>query len=112
MAPGMHPCQGPGPGPNRFDMLSALDAWVDKGTAPTRVIASHSTNGVVDRTRPLCPYPQVAKYTGSGSIDAAENFVCGPPSPPAVASAGQPAAARAAYVPPKTPWGDPDIAGN
>ncbi|HKF67895.1 MAG TPA: tannase/feruloyl esterase family alpha/beta hydrolase, partial [Vicinamibacterales bacterium] len=76
MAPGMHHCQGTGPGPNRFDMVTALDEWVDKGTAPTRVVATHATNGVIDRTRPLCPYPQVAKYTGRGSVDAAENFQC------------------------------------
>ena len=41
-----------------------------------RVLASHTTNGVVDRTRPLCPHPQVARYVGGGSIDAAENFRC------------------------------------
>ncbi len=76
MAPGMHHCMGNGPGPNRFDMLTALDTWVDKGIAPTRVVASHATQGVVDRTRPLCVYPQVAKYKGTGSIDAAENFEC------------------------------------
>ena len=116
MAPGMHHCQGTGPGPNRFDMLSALDAWVDKGTAPSRVVAAHSTNNVVDRTRPLCPYPQVAKYKGAGSIDAAENFVCASPenaqasAPPSQSSAAP--ARQAAYVPPKTAWGDPDLSGN
>lgn len=76
MAPGMHHCQGNGPGPNTFDMLTALEQWVERGTAPSRIIASHSTAGVVDRTRPLCPYPQVARYVGSGSIDAAESFRC------------------------------------
>jgi feruloyl esterase len=86
MVAGMHHCQGNGPGPNRFDMLSALDEWVERGTAPSRVVASHATNGVVERTRPLCPYPQVAKYTGHGSIDAAENFVCAN-AEPRVASA-------------------------
>jgi feruloyl esterase len=75
MAPGMAHCQG-GVGPNSFDMLTALEEWVEKGQPPARVIASHSADGKVDRTRPLCPYPQVAQYTGSGSIDAAENFVC------------------------------------
>ena len=76
MVPGMHHCQGNGPGPNTFDALAALDAWVERGVAPARIVASHATAGVVDRTRPLCPYPQVAKYVGSGSIDAAENFQC------------------------------------
>jgi feruloyl esterase len=49
---------------------------VDKGVAPEKMVASHSTNGKVDRTRPVCPYPQVAKYKGSGSIDEAANFTC------------------------------------
>jgi len=75
MAPGMAHCRG-GDGPNTFDVLSALDEWVEKGKAPDRIIASHSTDGNVDRTRPLCPYPQVAKHTGSGSIDDAANFEC------------------------------------
>jgi feruloyl esterase len=75
MAPGMGHCRG-GDGPNTFDMLTALEQWVEQGKAPDEVIASHSTNGNVDRTRPLCPYPQVARYTGTGSIDDAANFVC------------------------------------
>ena len=113
MAPGMHHCMGNGPGPNRFDMLSALDAWVDTGVAPTRVVASHSTGGVVDRTRPLCPYPQMARYKGAGSIDAAENFECAAPgtTQAAPAAPAQRADARS-YAPPKTPWGDPDLSGN
>jgi len=75
MAPGMLHCAG-GPGPNSFDALGALEQWVEQGRAPSQITASHSTNGVVDRTRPLCPYPQVASYSGSGSIDAAASFVC------------------------------------
>src|SRR6185436_7755506 len=66
LVPGMHHCSG-GPGPNQFDMLTQLENWVEKGVAPTQVIASHSTNNQVDRTRPLCPHPQVATYKGSGS---------------------------------------------
>jgi tannase/feruloyl esterase len=57
-------------------MVSALEQWVEHGKAPDRIIASHSTNGIVDRTRPLCPYPQVAAYTGTGSTDDASSFVC------------------------------------
>ena len=75
MAPGMAHCGG-GEGPNTFDMVTALEQWVEQGQAPDRIIASHSTNGVVDRTRPLCPYPQVATYKGHGSTDEAANFVC------------------------------------
>jgi feruloyl esterase len=78
MVPGMAHCGG-GEGPNTFDTVTALDRWVEKGQAPTQIIASHSTNGVVDRTRPLCPYPQIAKYQGSGSIDEASNFACKAP---------------------------------
>ena len=64
-------------GPEKFDPLPYLERWVEQGVAPARIIASNITAaGVVDRTRPLCPHPQVAVYTGSGSIDAAENFVC------------------------------------
>ena len=72
-APGMAHCGG-GEGPNTFDALTALEQWREQGKAPTEIIASHLTNGKVDRTRPLCPYPQVATYKGTGSIDQAENF--------------------------------------
>ena len=75
MVPGMHHCGG-GPGPNSFDMLPALEAWVEKGVAPQQVTASHLTDGKVDRTRPLCSHPHVATYKGSGSVDEAESFVC------------------------------------
>lgn len=75
MVPGMAHCSG-GEGPNVFDALSALEQWREKGVAPTSILATHSTNGSVDRSRPLCPYPQIAKYTGTGSVDQAQNFVC------------------------------------
>jgi feruloyl esterase len=75
MVPGMAHCGG-GEGPNTFDMLTALEQWVEHDQAPTRIIATHATNGQVDRTRPLCPYPQFASYTRSGSTDDAANFVC------------------------------------
>ena len=75
MAPGMAHCGG-GEGPNTFDMVTALEQWVEQGKAPDQIIASHATGGVVDRTRPLCPYPQVATYKGSGSTDEAASFVC------------------------------------
>src|SRR5262249_31912486 len=75
MAPGMGHCGG-GEGPNAFDMVTALEQWGEHGKAPERIIASHATDRRVDRTRPLCPYPQIATYTGSGSTDEAVNFVC------------------------------------
>ena len=65
--------------PNVFDKVGALERWVEQGKAPDSWIASHSTDGKVDRTRPLCAYPQVAKYKGTGSIDDAANFVCSAP---------------------------------
>ena len=73
--PGMAHCGG-GPGPNTFDALAALNTWVETGAAPDSIPASHSTNGQVDRTRPLCAYPAVAHYNGTGSIDDAANFSC------------------------------------
>ena len=75
MAPGMAHCRG-GDGPNTFDALTALETWVEKGQAPAQIIASHSSSGKLNRTRPLCAYPMVAKYDGTGSIDDAANFVC------------------------------------
>jgi feruloyl esterase len=53
-----------------------MEQWVEQGKAPTQIIAAHSAAGKVDRTRPVCPYPQVAHYVGSGSIDDASNFSC------------------------------------
>jgi feruloyl esterase len=75
MAPGMTHCSG-GEGPFAFDPMSLIEPWVEKGKAPDRIVAAHLTQGKPDRTRPLCPYPQTAQYTGSGSSDDASNFVC------------------------------------
>jgi feruloyl esterase len=84
LAPGMGHCSG-GPGPNQFDHLTALEQWIEKGVAPDKMIASHIVNGKVDRTRPLCLYPQVARWKGTGSTDEAANFTCvadtGPAAP-------------------------------
>lgn len=95
MVPGMEHCAG-GPGPNAFgqglaqlpplsnapehDVLSALERWVEEGKAPERIVAVKWVNddpaqGIV-RTRPLCVYPKVAVYDGSGSTDDASNFKC------------------------------------
>jgi feruloyl esterase len=75
MVPGMGHCQG-GPGTDVFDKVAVIDQWVTSGVKPRSIVASHMTNGVVDRTRPVCAYPTVARYTGSGSTDDAANFRC------------------------------------
>jgi len=81
LVPGMQHCGG-GPGPAKFDMVSALEQWVEHGAAPDRVLASHVTaTGAVDRTRPLCAYPMEAQWNGTGSTDEAQNFVCAAPKP-------------------------------
>jgi feruloyl esterase len=65
--------------PNTFDMQAPLEQWVERGIAPQEIIATHSTNGVVDRLRPLCPSPMVAVYKGKGDTNDAANFVCRDP---------------------------------
>ena len=57
-------------------MLSALVQWVEKGIAPDYIIASHITDDRVDLTRPICPYPKIARWNGKGSSDDAKNFPC------------------------------------
>jgi feruloyl esterase len=75
MVPGMAHCGG-GVGPDRNDAVTAVIDWVEKGQAPDHLIATKVTNGQPVRTRPLCPYPQVARYKGQGSIDDAASFSC------------------------------------
>ncbi len=75
MVPGMAHCRG-GPGTDQFDMQTAIEAWVEQGQAPTQIEAQHIENGQVTRTRPLCPYPQTAKYDGNGDINNISNFSC------------------------------------
>lgn len=78
MAPGMGHC-GAGEGPNVFDTVTAVEQWREHGKAPAEIIASRIEDGRVVRTRPLCPFPQLAQYKGSGSTDQAENFACKAP---------------------------------
>jgi feruloyl esterase len=79
MMPGVGHCGG-GEGPSLPDPMPALEQWVEHGKAPDQIQATHLAGyGKIDRTRPLCPYPQVAKYKGSGSTDDAVNFVCAMP---------------------------------
>lgn len=75
MMPGVLHCGG-GAGPSQFDPLAIVMDWVENGKAPDRIVATRRVDGKPVRTRPLCPYPQVAKYSGSGSIDDAANFRC------------------------------------
>ncbi len=75
LAPGVNHCGG-GTGPDQFDALAALEGWVERGVAPERMVAAHLTHGAVDRTRPLCAYPRVAKYAGQGNTEDAANFAC------------------------------------
>nr|WP_246448014.1 tannase/feruloyl esterase family alpha/beta hydrolase [Novosphingobium flavum] len=89
MVPGMDHCRG-GPGTDLFggaggdapeadaghDLLSALEDWVLKGRAPARVVAVRQEGGVTVRSRPLCAWPAEAVWTGRGSTDRAENFIC------------------------------------
>ncbi|MBI2689878.1 MAG: tannase/feruloyl esterase family alpha/beta hydrolase [Acidobacteria bacterium] len=75
MVPGMFHCGG-GPGCGSVDWLAAVMDWVEKGVAPERLVGAHMEKGQATRTRPLCPYPQVARYKGSGNVDDAANFAC------------------------------------
>lgn len=90
LAPGMYHCDG-GPGPDVFDDLTALEEWVERGLPPERMVAYKAelpdgyralhgnvlpVDVAVERSRPLCAYPDVARYQGRGSIDEAGNFEC------------------------------------
>ena len=74
--PGMNHCSG-GPSTDEFDSLTAIMDWVENGVAPDRIRAMAGSNTPwPGRTRPLCPYPQIAQYTGDGSIEDSSSFVC------------------------------------
>lgn len=75
MVPGMAHCGG-GDGTSTFDMIDTLEQWVEHGKTPDQVSASRTRAGKTDRTRPLCPWPQVAVYKGQGSTDDSANFSC------------------------------------
>jgi feruloyl esterase len=75
LAPGMGHCRG-GPGINTFDTLSALEQWREDGEAPAKLDGSNPQTGV---TRPICPYPEYARYTGIGVLSEAENWECASP---------------------------------
>ena len=75
MVPGMQQCGG-GSGADEFDMLRALEDWVERGIAPDRIEATRTVDETQIRTRPLCPHPQTARYRGTGSPDQTGNFIC------------------------------------
>jgi len=75
MAPGVGHCGG-GNGPPPQGLFQAVVDWVESGVVPDRPIAQKTLPGGALQTRPLCPYPAVARWTGSGSTDDAANFVC------------------------------------
>lgn len=76
LMPGMGHCGG-GVGPDRADFLTAMEGWREKGEAPASIVADRAANqNRTEMTRPLCPYPQLVKYNGTGSTDDAKNFAC------------------------------------
>ena len=79
MLPGVLHCSG-GPGPDRVDWVEAIRAWVEEGRAPERLLASKlGEDGQPTMTRPLCPYPQVAVYDGTGDPNDNTSFACAVP---------------------------------
>ncbi len=73
LIPGVHHGGG-GPGLTEFDALSALETWVEKGQPPEKIIACRSPKGVVDRCRPVFPYPAIPRYSGKGDPRLADSF--------------------------------------
>ena len=75
LAPGVLHCRG-GAGPDRFDALTALENWVERGTPPASMIATKANAQI---SRPRCPYPQQARYKGAGDTNDPANFQCSMP---------------------------------
>ena len=75
MLPGVLHCRG-GPGADTFDGMAAITAWVEQARKPQRIVASRQVDGRVVATRALCPYPQIARYSGTGATNDAAAFVC------------------------------------
>jgi feruloyl esterase len=72
MVPGMGHCRG-GDGPDTFDTIGTLEKWREKGVTPVTIAATNRNSGL---SRPLCPYPQYAKYKGTGDLKDAANWSC------------------------------------
>jgi feruloyl esterase len=75
LVPAMQHCFD-GPTPTRFDTLTALENWVEKGTAPESLASTHMNGKTPDRAMPLCPFPEMAHYKGSGDTKDAQNWSC------------------------------------
>lgn len=75
LVPGMGHCGG-GPGTDEFDSQRSIEDWVERGILPDRIEAGHVEDDQVVRTRPLCPYPETARYRGSGNSDRSGSFLC------------------------------------
>jgi len=75
LVPGMHHCGG-GAGPDQFDTLSALEAWVERGKAPDTILASTKPESPIQHRLPLCAYPQQARFRGTGNINDPANWRC------------------------------------
>lgn len=75
LVPGMFHCAG-GSNVDGFDLMSPLIDWVEKGRIPPLVTANRIENNTITRTRPLCAYPAIARYNGSGDPDQADSFSC------------------------------------
>jgi hypothetical protein len=80
LVPGVHHGGG-GPGFTEFDSMTALENWVEKGQGPDKLIVGRLSNGIVERTRPVFPYPILARYSGKGDPKQADSFVPFDPSP-------------------------------
>jgi feruloyl esterase len=78
MVPGLGHCRG-GPGPDRFDGLTALENWVERGEAPESIVARKIKNGEVTRTLPLCPYPELPVWDRQNDPYSADSFTCRAP---------------------------------
>jgi feruloyl esterase len=78
LLPGVGHCGG-GPGPDQADYMGTIERWRESGTAPDQIPAAHVVANRVDMTRPLCPYPALAQYKGTGSTNDAANFACKAP---------------------------------
>jgi feruloyl esterase len=80
LVPGMQHCSG-GIGPDRFDTLSAIEAWAEHGTAPESIAATTKPEVATQHSLPLCPFPRQARYSGHGELTDAANWSCAAPSP-------------------------------